>query len=81
MKTTLNIEDNFIERVAALTGVREKTCLVRRGLEALIAPGSSKGLAKLGGTRKGLRRIPRRRDKSRSLFVATSSGRLTSSAA
>jgi Arc/MetJ family transcription regulator len=61
MRTTLNIEDSLIDKAAKLTGVKEKTSLVRLGLEALIARESSKRLAKLGGTEKKLDIIPRRR--------------------
>jgi Arc/MetJ family transcription regulator len=61
MKTTLNIEDKLLDRASKLTGIKEKTSLVRLGLEALIAKESSKRLAKLGGTEKKLDVIPRRR--------------------
>ena len=61
MKTTLNIEDELLVRASKLTGITEKTSLVRLGLEALIAKESSKRLAKLGGTEKKLDVIPRRR--------------------
>ena len=61
MRTTLNIEDSLIKRVSKLTGIKEKTTMVKLGLEALIAMESSKRLAKLGGTEKELKRIPRRR--------------------
>jgi Arc/MetJ family transcription regulator len=61
MRTTLNIDDKMLSEAARLTGVREKTSLVRRGLEALIALESAKRLARLGGTEKSLRHIPRRR--------------------
>jgi Arc/MetJ family transcription regulator len=61
MRTTLNIEDSLIKKVSKLTGIKEKTTMVKLGLEALIAMESSKRLAKLGGTEKGLKRIPRRR--------------------
>lgn len=61
MRTTLNIEDNLIKKASELTGVKEKTALVRLGLKALIAQESSKRLAKLGGTEKKLTQIPRRR--------------------
>ena len=61
MRTTLNIEDNLIQKVSKLTGIKEKTTLVKLGLEALIAMESGKRLAKLGGTEKELKRIPRRR--------------------
>jgi len=61
MRTTLNIEDELLDKAAKLTGIQEKTSLVRLGLEALIARESSKRLAKLGGTEKKLETIPRRR--------------------
>jgi len=60
MRTTLIIEDDLIEKASRLTGVKEKTSLVRLGLEALIARESGRRLAKLGGTEKRLE-IPRRR--------------------
>ena len=61
MRTTLNIDDQILEKASLLTGVKEKTSLVRLGLEALIARESSKRLAMLGSTEKELRPIPRRR--------------------
>ena len=62
MRTTLNIDENLLEKAAQLTGVTEKTALVRSGLEALIALESARRLARLGGTEKDLRPIPRRRN-------------------
>ncbi|MEJ2662177.1 MAG: type II toxin-antitoxin system VapB family antitoxin [Desulfobacteraceae bacterium] len=32
MRTTLNIEDALIEKASKLTGIMEKTALVRKGL-------------------------------------------------
>jgi Arc/MetJ family transcription regulator len=61
MRTTLNIDDETLKKASQLTGIKEKTALVQRGLEAIIAMESSKRLAKLGGTEKGLQPIPRRR--------------------
>ena len=61
MRTTLNVDEKLIEAAAKLTGVREKTSLVRLGLEALIARENGKRLAQLGGTEKKLTRPPRRR--------------------
>jgi Arc/MetJ family transcription regulator len=60
MRTTLNIDDDILRKASQLTGIKEKTALVRRGLEALIARESSKRLAKLGGTEDGLMPIRRR---------------------
>jgi len=61
MRTTLNIEDELLAKAAALTGIKEKTSLVKLGLEALIARESAKRLAALAGTEKKLDVIPRRR--------------------
>jgi hypothetical protein len=61
MRTTLNIEDSLIDKASRLTGITEKTFLVRLGLEALIAAESAKRLARLGGSEKRLKAIPRRR--------------------
>ncbi len=61
MRTTLNIDDKILAAASRLTGEKEKTSLVRRGLEALISLESAKRLALLGGTQKSLRSIPRRR--------------------
>ena len=65
MRTTLNIEDRLIDKASKLTGVKEKTSLVKLGLEALISYESSRRLAKLGGTEKRLMAIHRRRAKDR----------------
>ncbi|MFA7332154.1 MAG: type II toxin-antitoxin system VapB family antitoxin [Candidatus Delongbacteria bacterium] len=60
MRTTLNIDDQLLAQAAKLTGVREKTSLIRLGLEALIALESARRLALLGGTEHELLDIPRR---------------------
>ena len=60
MRTTLNIEDSLMDKASKMTGIKEKTALVRLGLEALIARESGKRLAKLGGSEKQLKSIPRR---------------------
>lgn len=61
MKTTLNIDDDLLEKAKKLTGVKEKTSLVRLGLEALIALESARRLAALGGSEKKLKATRRRR--------------------
>ncbi len=60
MRTTLNIEDSLIDKASEMTGIKEKTTLVKLGLEALIARESGKRLARLGGTEQQLK-APRRR--------------------
>jgi len=61
MRTTLNIDDRLIDEAARMTGIKEKTTLVKLGLEALIERESGKRLARLGGTEKQLKPIRRRR--------------------
>ena len=61
MRTTLLIDDDLLQTARRLTGIKEKTALVRRGLEALIALESARRLAKLGGTEPELESVPRRR--------------------
>ena len=61
MRTTLNIDDSLLHRAAKLTGLKEKTALVRLGLEALIAKQSARRLAELGGTEKDIQAVRRRR--------------------
>jgi Arc/MetJ family transcription regulator len=61
MKTTLNIDDAILEKASRLTGVSEKTALVRMGLEALVARCSAQRLAVLGGSEPDAKAAPRRR--------------------
>ena len=61
MRTTLHIDDALLTKAAQLTGIREKTSLVKRGLEALISVESSRRLAQLGASEKNLREIRRRK--------------------
>ena len=62
MRTTLHIDDQLLAQASRLTGVREKTALVRMGLEALVARASAQRLALLGGSEKKLKAPRRRRD-------------------
>ena len=64
MRTTLNIDDELLKKAARLSGVDEKTALVRLGLEALVARESARRLAALGGSEKRMKNIRRRRSAS-----------------
>ena len=64
MRTTLIIEDRLLREAARLTGLAEKTALVRAGLEALIAREAARRLAALGGSEPAIRRVPRRRPRA-----------------
>jgi len=61
MRTTLNIDDELLERARELTGITEKTALVREGLQSLIQRAAAKRLAALGGSDPGAKAAPRRR--------------------
>ena len=61
MRTTLNLDDELLARATELTGHREKSTLIRMGLEALVARESSRRLALLGGTVPNATAAPRRR--------------------
>ena len=63
MRTTLNIDTELLQEAGKLTGVSEKTSLVRLGLKALVEKESARRLAALGGSEKQLRPIPRRRSR------------------
>lgn len=65
MRTTLNIDDDLLERATSLSGLGEKTAVVRAGLEALVARESAKRLAALGGSDKTARTAARRRPATR----------------
>ncbi|MEL6160270.1 MAG: type II toxin-antitoxin system VapB family antitoxin [Cyanobacteria bacterium J06623_5] len=61
MRTTINIDDDLLREAHRVTGLAEKTAVIKAGLVALIERESAKRLAALGGTEKELRAIPRRR--------------------
>ena len=50
MRTTLNIDDELLGEAQRITGVKEKSALVREGLRALIERESARRLARLGGS-------------------------------
>ena len=61
MRTTLVLDDELIAKAQALTGIKEKSGLVREALEALIERESARRLARLGGSEPDLDVAPRRR--------------------
>lgn len=61
MRTTIALDDSLLAKAQALTGVTEKSALVREALKALIQRESAHRLALLGGTETALDDIPRRR--------------------
>ena len=65
MRTTLVLDDDLLAEAQRLTGMKEKTLLVRAGLTALIERESARRLARLGGSEPELTAIARRRSVAR----------------
>ena len=63
MRTTLALDDELLAKAQAVTGVKEKSALVREALKALIERESARRLARLGGSEPALVRPPRRRSR------------------
>lgn len=61
MRTTLALDDDLVAEAQRLTGIAEKTGLVREALRALIERESARRLALLGGSEPGLTEVARRR--------------------
>ncbi len=60
MRITLNIDDDLYAKAMELSGVHEKTALLREGLKALFERESARRLALLGGSDPDLKTVPRR---------------------
>lgn len=61
MRTTITLDDDLLKDAAELTGVTEKSALVRAGLKALVEREAARRLALLGGSDPDVQDIPRRR--------------------
>jgi Arc/MetJ family transcription regulator len=61
MRTTIALDDELVAKAQALTGLSEKSNLVREALRALIERESARRLAKLGGSESRLLKAPPRR--------------------
>jgi Arc/MetJ family transcription regulator len=61
MRTTVNLDDELLERATQLTGRTERSVLLRMALEALVAQESARRLARLGGSDPDATAPPRRR--------------------
>jgi Arc/MetJ family transcription regulator len=64
MRTTLALDDELLAKAQALTGLSEKSSLVREALQALIQRESAKRLALLGGSEPRLSDIHRRQSEA-----------------
>jgi Arc/MetJ family transcription regulator len=61
MRTTLNIDDDLLAKATELSGISERSAVLREGLKALIERESAKRLARLGGSEPNLAVSPRRK--------------------
>ncbi len=61
MRTTLALDDELMAKAQALTGIHEKSALIRDALKALIERESARRLARLGGSEPDAKPIRRRR--------------------
>jgi len=60
-RTTVNLDDDLLAEASRLTGTKERSALLRMGLEALIARESAHRLARLGGSDPHAAAAPRSR--------------------
>ena len=63
MRTTVNLDEELFSRAQILTGITERSVLLRTALIALIERESALRLARLGGSQPQLEDVPRRRSK------------------
>ena len=61
MRTTLVLDDDLLDKAQELTGITEKSALVREAMRALVERESSRRLAALGGSDPSAAAPPRRR--------------------
>lgn len=61
MRTTINLDDDLLATASRLTGITDRTPLIRESLKAIIARESARRLALLGGSMPDFEVPPRRR--------------------
>ena len=61
MRTTITLDDDLVAKAMWLTGITDRTPLIRESLKAIIARESARRLALLGGSMPELQLPPRRR--------------------
>ncbi len=61
MRTTVTLDDDLLAAAARLTGISDRTPLLRESLKAIIARESARRLALLGGSLPDAQLVPRRR--------------------
>jgi Arc/MetJ family transcription regulator len=61
VRTTINIDEELLEKATKLAGPQDRTAVLHEGLRALIQRESARRLARLGGSQTALTVAPRRR--------------------
>lgn len=61
MRTTVTLDDDLIAEAQKATGIKERSALIRAGLEGLVQREAARRLARMGGTQPDLVAPPRRR--------------------
>jgi Arc/MetJ family transcription regulator len=61
MRTTISLDEDLLANAQKLTGLNQRSALLREALKALIERESAHRLARLGGSEPDLRAAPRRR--------------------
>jgi predicted transcriptional regulator len=61
VRTTINIDDELLERATQLAGPMDRTTLIGEGLKAFIERESARRLARLAGSERALKVARRRR--------------------
>lgn len=61
MRTTVTLDEGLLAEAERLTGLSQRTALIREGLKALIERESARRLARLAGSERSLQPISRRR--------------------
>ena len=75
MRTTITLDDDLLAKASMLTGITDRTPLIRESLRAIISRESSRRLALLGGSMPELQIAPRRRpDVERELELVVKPG-------
>ena len=59
MRTTLTLDDELLAQAQQISGLKERSHLLREALLALVQRESAKRLAQLGGSEPQLQTIPR----------------------
>jgi len=62
MRTTVTLDDALLSRAKELSGLNDRSTLLKEALRALIERESARRLIRLGGTEPEIKDVPRRRE-------------------